>query len=101
MDRPPAVFSPMLRRRRFLDNRSGRSYDGHRIWRSQKPSGFDWKAFVYHPGAPPVGTDPSVASATRTRHEKEPGMIRAEDAPLNFAKMNGLLPAVVQHHQTR
>src|SRR5207237_5803080 len=38
---------------------------------------------------------------TRTRHEKEPGMIRAEDAPLNFAKMNGLLPAVVQHHQTR
>jgi len=28
-------------------------------------------------------------------------MLRAEDAPLNFAKMNGLLPAVVQHHQTR
>ena len=27
-------------------------------------------------------------------------MIRAEVVQLNFAKMNGLLPAVVQHHQT-
>jgi len=27
-------------------------------------------------------------------------MIRAEELQLNFAKMNGLLPAVVQHHQT-
>lgn len=28
-------------------------------------------------------------------------MVRAEEVQLNFAKMNGLLPAVVQHHQTR
>jgi phosphoribosyl-ATP pyrophosphohydrolase/phosphoribosyl-AMP cyclohydrolase len=28
-------------------------------------------------------------------------MIRAEEIQLDFAKMNGLLPAVVQHHQTR
>ena len=27
-------------------------------------------------------------------------MIRVEDLNLNFEKMNGLLPAVVQHHQT-
>lgn len=28
-------------------------------------------------------------------------MIRAEEVQLDFAKLNGLLPAVVQHHQTR
>jgi len=28
-------------------------------------------------------------------------MIRAEGVQLNFAKLNGLLPAVVQHYQTR
>lgn len=28
-------------------------------------------------------------------------MLRAEEVQLNFAKLNGLLPAVVQHHQTR
>lgn len=28
-------------------------------------------------------------------------MIRAEDVRLNFEKFHGLLPAVVQHHQTR
>ncbi len=28
-------------------------------------------------------------------------MVRAEEVQLNFAKMNGLVPAVVQHHQTR
>lgn len=28
-------------------------------------------------------------------------MIRAEEVALNFAKMNGLLPVVVQHHQSR
>lgn len=28
-------------------------------------------------------------------------MVRAEEVQLNFAKLNGLLPAVVQHHQTR
>jgi len=27
-------------------------------------------------------------------------VIRAEDISLNFEKLNGLLPAVVQHHQT-
>ena len=28
-------------------------------------------------------------------------MIRADEVQLNFEKMNGLLPAVVQHHETR
>ena len=28
-------------------------------------------------------------------------MVRAEQVQLNFSKLNGLLPAVVQHHQTR
>lgn len=28
-------------------------------------------------------------------------MIRAETVQLNFDKLNGLVPAVVQHHQTR
>lgn len=28
-------------------------------------------------------------------------MIRAEKVQLNFDKLNGLVPAVVQHHQTR
>ncbi|HUX87906.1 MAG TPA: phosphoribosyl-AMP cyclohydrolase [Chloroflexota bacterium] len=28
-------------------------------------------------------------------------MIRAEDVTLNFSKLNGLLPVVVQHHENR
>src|ERR1700730_1310523 len=51
-----------------------------------EPSGFLRKALL-RPG--------------RSENKECSWMVRAEVLRLNFAKMQGLLPAVVQHHQTR
>jgi phosphoribosyl-AMP cyclohydrolase / phosphoribosyl-ATP pyrophosphohydrolase len=51
-----------------------------------KPSGFLRKALL-RPG--------------RSDDKERSWMVRAEELRLNFDKMQGLLPAVVQHHQTK